>query len=98
MNVRRQLADLQQRLAAERASRGDTRPIVAELQAHIASLTDFAGTLVEQELERLDLDLRFKTERVEALQREFRDLQRDALSLEQAQVEIANIEREVAAN
>ena len=98
MNVRRQLADLQQRLAAERASRGDTRPIVAELQAQIASLTDFAGTLVEQELERLDLDLRFKTERVEGLQRESRDLQQDALSLEQAQVEIANIEREVAAN
>jgi uncharacterized protein involved in exopolysaccharide biosynthesis len=97
-NVRRQLADLGQRLAAERASRGESRPVVAEMQAQIASLSDFARTLVERERERLDLDLRIRTERVEALQRESRELQRDALSLEQAQAAIAAIERETAAN
>ena len=69
MNARRQLADLRQRLAAERASRGETRPIAAELQAQIDSLGGFAQALFEQERERLDLDLRIKTERVEALQR-----------------------------
>ena len=47
--VRRQLADLRQRLAAERASRGETRPVAAaELQAQIASLTEDARGLVAQ--------------------------------------------------
>jgi succinoglycan biosynthesis transport protein ExoP len=98
LNVRRQLADLEQRLAAERSSRGENRPIVSEMQAQIASLTEFGRTLVERELEQLDLDRRIKTERVANLQRESRELQRDSLSLEQAQVAIAAIEREAAAN
>jgi uncharacterized protein involved in exopolysaccharide biosynthesis len=97
-SVRRQLADLEQRLAAERSSRGERRPIVSELQAQIASLDAFARALVERELEQLDLDLRIKTERVANLQRESLELQQDALSLEQAQVAIAAIEREAAAN
>jgi uncharacterized protein involved in exopolysaccharide biosynthesis len=95
--ARRQLSDLRQRLVAERSARG-RRPIVGELEAQVASLDKAARGLVTQELERLDLDLRIKTERVEALQRESRDLQRDALSLEQTQVAIADIEREAAAN
>lgn len=98
VGVRRQLADLGQRLAAERASRGENRPIVAELQAQVASLSAFAQALVDQELERLDFDARMKAERVEALLRESRELQQDALSLERAQVAIADIEREAAAH
>ena len=69
--VRRQLADLRQRLAAERASRGESRPVTAELQAQIASLSDDARTMGLQALERLDLDLRIRNERILALQREF---------------------------
>lgn len=96
--LRRQLADLKQRLAAERAARGDSRPLVSELQAQVASLSDFAEQLVAKELDRLDLDLRIRSERVEALQRESRKLQQDALNLEQARFAVADIEREAAAN
>ena len=97
LGARRQLADLGQRLAAERASRGDTRPVVAELQAQIASLRDFASTLVEQEPERLDLDLASGTNgsgRCSAS----RAGSAGRAQLEQTQVAIADIEREAAAN
>ncbi len=96
--ARRQLADLDQRLAAERSSRGSSRPIVAELEAQATALRAFAARLVAHETDRLDLDLRIRTERVEALQRESRSLQLDALSLEQTHVAIADIDREAAAN
>lgn len=96
--ARRELSEVEQRLAAERASRGNGRPIVAELEAQAAALRTLAGRLVEQETERLDLDLRIKAERVEALQRESRTLQRDALELEDTHVAIADIEREAAAS
>ena len=95
--ARRQLSEIDQRLAAERASRTG-RPIVAELEAQSAALRGFIARLVEQETDRLDLDLRVKAERVEALQRESRALQQDALSLEETEVAIADIEREAAAH
>ena len=96
--VRRQLADLRQRLAAERASRGETRPVAAELQAQIASLTEDARGLVAQALERLDLERRIRAERIQALQRESTSLQQVALALEPAQVAIIELEREAAAS
>jgi uncharacterized protein involved in exopolysaccharide biosynthesis len=97
-SVRRQLADLRQRLAAERASRGETRPAAAELQAQIGSLADEARALVARTLERLDLERRIRAERIEALQRESTGLQQVALALEPAQVAIADLEREAAAS
>ena len=96
--VRRQLADLRQRLAAERASRGESRPVAAELQAQIASLTEDARALVAQVLDRLDLDRRIRAERIQALQRESTGLQQVALALEPAQVAITELEREAAAS
>jgi len=96
--VRRQLADLRQRLAAERASRGESRPAATEMQAQIASLTEEARALVAQALERLDLDRRIRTERIEALQHQSTSLQQVALALEPAQVAIAELEREAAAS
>lgn len=96
--ARRALAEVEQRLAAERASRGNRRPIVAELEAEATALRARAARLVAEEGERRDLDLRIKVERVEALQRESRALQRDALELEETQVAIADIEREAAAS
>lgn len=95
--ARRELAEVEQRLAAERASRGN-RQVVAELEAEATSLRALAVRLVARETERLDLDLRIRTERVEALQRESRALQQDALELEQTHVAIADIEREAAAS
>ena len=97
-SVRRQLADLRQRLAAERASRGESRPVAAELQAQIGSLTEEARGMVAQVLERLDLDRRIRSERIEALQRELTSLQQVALALEPAQVAITDLERESAAS
>ena len=88
--VRRQLADLRQRLAAERASRGETRPVAAELQAQIGLLTEDARGIVAQVLERLDLERRIRAERIEALQRESTSLQQVALALEPAQVAITD--------
>jgi len=97
-SVRRQIADLRQRLAAERASRGESRPAAAELQAAIASLTEDARALVAQALERLDLERRIRAERIQALQRESTSLQQVALALEPAQVAITDLEREAAAS
>ena len=97
VGARRQLAEVEQRLAAERASRGN-RQIVAELEAQATSLRALAARLVTRETERLDLDLRIRNERVEALQRESRALQQDALELEETHVAIADIEREAAAS
>jgi hypothetical protein len=96
--VRRQLADLRQRLAAERAARGETRPEAAALQAQIASLDEDARGLVTQALERLDLERRIRAERIQALQRESTSLQQVALALEPAQVAIGELEREAAAS
>ena len=97
VGARRALAEVEQRLAAERASRGN-RQIVAELEAQATSLRALAARLVTRETERLDLDLRIRNERVEALQRESRALQQDALELEETHVAIADIEREAAAS
>lgn len=96
--ARRALADVEQRLAAERAARGRSRPLVAELEAQATALRARAARLVAGETERLDLDLRIKAGRVAALGRESRELQRDALGLAATHAAIADIEREAAAH
>jgi succinoglycan biosynthesis transport protein ExoP len=96
--ARRTLSEVEQRLAAERAARSDGRPIVAELEARAAELRTRAARLVAEETERLDLDLRIRSERIEGLQRESRALQRDALEIEETNVAVADIEREAAAS
>lgn len=97
-SVRRQLADLRQQLAAELASRGTRRPAAAALRAQIVSLDGDARRLARQALDRLDLDLRIRTDRIAALERESHGLQQVALALEPAQVAITDLEREAAAS
>lgn len=98
VTARRQLAELRQRLVAESAARGATRPAVTELNAQVAALADGMSALVDQELGRLEVDIRLRDERITVLEAESRDLQQQALAQEQDALAIAEVEREAAAS
>lgn len=96
--ARRQRAELGQRLAAESAARGASRPAVTELKAQVAALGEGMRGLVDQELARLEVDIRLRDERITALEAQARGLQQEALAQEQDALAIAEVEREAAAS